>query len=484
MRVKYIIISILFAITSTANAVNKNLEQKIKEIIHKKTPNAHVGVLIHDLNSHENIVEFNSTKLYTPASTTKLFTAVAGYLVLGPEFRFNTSVYVNANKNKSSTKHLYFKFSGDPELTKTKLYSLVKKLKKIGINEITGDLIIDDTQFSGDNFSEGWAWESNKWSFSAPITAAMINANRVSINLTKPKYLGDTLGARFTFKEPMDMKVKSQVRAVSFVDSMNKCTISIKSTLNNDYYLNGCWPKKDTETTLKLSVSNPRKYAKEVIVQALKSYKIKFYGKTHYRTVPTNDIKKIAEIKSRKYSDFAEEILLNSNNIYTESITKTLGKKVYHSGDFKHGIIAIKKTIHNFASVDFDTIDIVDGSGLSRYNLISPDSFNKLLVSSYKNKELYSFLVKNLDWSKSKKSFIKKRFDRLGKGFSIYAKTGSLSGVIGLSGYLKTKSNKDIAYTILINGFKNGQTYNNYANKQKPARKMVDEISRLIVKNI
>lgn len=504
------------------NNSNNNKEQMISHFINKEMPNVNVGFILQDLKTGKIIYSKNEHNLFTPASVTKLFTASAALIELGADFRFNTSLYIspqdsscfifgkkgfsqkekksqtigasnkgvskkiNSLNNKVAKNYgynqknlhvlngdLFVRFTGDPSFTNQKLHKLIKQLKENNIHEIKGDIIIDDFIFQGSNFAYGWAWESNQWFFASPISASMVNGNTLRINLSAGKQLGEILTAKYLPPKINSMKLKSKVKAVTFEDSKKKCNLVIDTDQNNNYSLSGCWPIKDTQSTLKLAIFNPRNYIKSLIVKYLEHEKIKFNGNFLFKKTPANYVQ-VANIKSEKLDTFLKKILSESDNIYTEAITKTLGARLYGVGNFKTGVLAINKILSKKIGIDFKALKLLDGSGLSRYNLISPYALNSLLYSMHSNKIVKDAFVKNLSWLNMKGTLEDRAVSSEVKQ-NVIAKTGTISGVSALSGYIKTYSNKHLAFTIMING---------YNDKMKKAKNFENSLCQMIINQI
>ena len=438
-------------------AFEKNIEKQIEDLIGLEIPNSNVGIIIQDANTKKTLYAKNEQKLFNPASTLKLFTATAALIELGPKFQFKTSLYsADINKNNNSTKNIYIKFTGDPELTYKKLNSLLRNIKTNGINNISQNIFIDDSLFSGPKFGPGWAWESNQWQYSSPITAAMLNQNKIGVKLIGGKNINESITAKF-LNNNYTYNIKSNLKHVSYLESEKKCRIVINADKNNNYDISGCWPLKKYGKRLMLSVSNPRLHLQQAIKKIISDNKIKFSGKIIFKKFNEKNLVNLSEVRSRTLDKMLYEVLSKSDNIYTESITKTLGSRLFKEGSFKTGTLAIKNILSDEFGFDFESYRLVDGSGSSRYNYISPLLLNKLLLKIYENKNIYSVISKNL----AKPGSVGTLQDRV-KSIpqnSLKAKTGTMAGVSSLSGFMKFNSGNDIVFTIIINGFHNNNDF-------------------------
>ena len=148
-------------------------------------------------------------------------------------------------------------------------------------------------------------------------------------------------------------------------------------------------------------------------------------------------------------------------------MVKHIGLTVFDTvGTWKNGLLAIKTFLHDTVGIDTNTFSLSDGSGLSRYNYTSPNHFISALSWAYNNKNirdqfLDTFPIGGVDGT------LENRLENIDTTTTILAKTGSLSGASCLSGYIISKTNSPIAFSILINGF---------VNSSLPYRNLQDEI--------
>ena len=181
----------------------------------------------------------------------------------------------------------------------------------------------------------------------------------------------------------------------------------------------------------------------------LQKLDIKLYiGKIIFAPVPQNVVK-LAHHTSEPLYVLLKPILAESNNLYAESITKTLGARVYGVGSFKTGSSVVQKVLSDATGIDFAQVRLLDGSGESRYNLLTPRHLARLLYSMRNEKVLAPHFRNALAMSGMSGS-LQNRFTKLGP--QVQAKTGSLSGVSTLAGYFTSKSKQELIVAIMING--------------------------------
>ena len=216
---------------------------------------------------------------------------------------------------------------------------------------------------------------------------------------------------------------------------------------NNDITVKGCWPFSETDNTLKIALKNPDALAKKLIIESLKAENIAFSGQVVFGAGP-NGLTTLVSHRSLPLKELLKPLLLDSNNIYAESITKTLGYEKYKVGSFQMGVKAIKSILKEHSKIDFDKMRLLDGSGLSRYNLIPPAQFGELLHAIYHNEKMRSYLIGSLPISGESGSL--KAIDVECLKGKIKAKTGSLMGVSTLAGFLRPDASEPLVIVIMM----------------------------------
>jgi D-alanyl-D-alanine carboxypeptidase/D-alanyl-D-alanine-endopeptidase (penicillin-binding protein 4) len=397
------------------------LADKIDDLL-QEFLRARVGILVKDLKTGREIYSRNAKQLMVPASVTKAFTAYSALEYLGADFNYSTKILENKGD-------IYFKFSGDPSLTSEDLKQLVSKLNK---RKISGNIIIDDFIFDQKSLGNGWAWDDNKFCFSASVSAIIIDGNCFKATL-EPNGL---------IKAPK-IFAKINNKLVSKEDA--SCSPDLHANIDNSYDLTGCVNSLGENISLKVAYQNPRQMIKDMLRKALRTQKIKFKPEILFKPAP-KECTLIAEHKSVVLAELVKKMMKESNNLYAESFVKTIGSNHYNTqGSSLKGISIIKDI------VKIDEMRMVDGSGISRYNLIAPDQLVDLLIIANKNKKIWSYFYDSLAVSAMDGSLEKRFIDHPQLHGRIYAKTGSMSGVSCLMGYL----DQDKVFAIMINGFTN-----------------------------
>jgi len=440
-------------------------QNQINELVSQSLPTAEIGIMVMDADSGKTLYEYNAYKAFMPASTMKLFSAAAALDYLTGDYQFDTSASINSSQLQSGILYgsLYFKFTGDPSLTNSDLATLVRQVKSYGIRQINGNVVLDDSRYQQPYFAPGWTADSLYWAFSAPISAIILNQNQVTLEFLPSR----TLGRPVTIMPGPNMRymgLQYNINTVTYDQAMHACSLVIRVNENNVVQLGGCWPAGD-KGWQSISIQNPSLYASKVLQNYFAEAGIKVNGQFTIGVQPAN-LKIIADHRSQKLSRLLVKMLKDSDNIYAESLLKTLG--YYHNGvgSFQAGVNAMKAIDGNLADINFQQTVIFDGSGQSRYDLVMPKQIAQLLYAIYHNDQLRQTIINALPISgiDGTLSYRMTSAEMRGK---VRAKTGSVSGGSALSGYLITQSGHKLIFSIIMN---------NFVGKIRQARTLQDEI--------
>ena len=211
----------------------------------------------------------------------------------------------------------------------------------------------------------------------------------------------------------------------------------------------GCWPAEKLPRTLKVAISDPDFAAKQLVAQFLKSQNIAFSGKIIIGQVPKTEQEVIAQHTSEPLNELLNPILADSNNLYADSLLKTLGYTSYNTGTFQIGLKALMATLAKQGKNDLADLKLFDGSGLSRYNLVTPSQLVSLLALVYNDPKIASHFKQALPIAGETGTLANRMQSAELKG-KLRAKTGSLQGVTTLAGYLKKPDNKDLIIVVMV----------------------------------
>lgn len=429
--------------------------QKIEGLLHQKLPNTSVGIVLQDAKTGKILYERRANENFVPASSTKLLTSAAALFSLGPNFQYETVAKIDNAFLKDGVLSglggdLFIQFGGDPSLTTEDIRNLMKAVRQAGVKEIAGDIVIDNTKFQGPNYAQGWSWNSLPWAFSAPVTSIIINENQIKLNMIPSKTLGEKANLELAQDEKSKINITHDIVSVAESEANDRCQIMIDMNSQNEITAYGCWPAKETADTLKVAVQNPVLLARQTIQEALKAEDIKLSGQIALG-VPPKDLKTIAIHRSKPLSELLKPVLQDSNNIYADSLIKVLGLQRYQQGSFQAGVLAVQDILAKNLGFEAAGVRLQDGSGLSRYNAISPNHLARILYGMYQNKNFNKMFRDSMAVS-GEVGTLKNRMSAFDLNGQVHAKTGGMIGTSALAGYLTTRSIKqDLIFVIMIN---------------------------------
>jgi len=433
MRCKTLLLLILVLSIYTSYATS--LSHNITQVLTHHTPYLNVGVLVENADNATTYYYLNPKRYYTPASNTKLFTAAAALLSLGPTFRFDTSISKLCN-------NVYLKFSGDPSLSKNDITHLLQQAKTKGLTHIKGNLILDTTTFSGPAHPLGWVASDMSYCFGAPIDSIIIDQNCTYITLFKKGW--------FAVPSPSEkLPINASGRVILQPSTNPKtCVFHITDKPDNQVIFSGCLPSR-ASWGFPLAVPNPTLYAQQLIRQDLTTLGIHLAGKVIIGKQPT-DASILATHQSDTLQRLLQVMLQQSNNVYAGALTKTIGLHYYGIGNHKAGVNAINEILRKQLGASFTLPNLEGGAGGSTYNQVTPTQIAQVLYGMYHSRYKNNFL-RALAVSGRLGTLAYRMTSKELRGH-VLGKTGSMTGVSTLSGYLLRPHHRALIVVILMNG--------------------------------
>jgi len=417
------------------------------------------------VDNGETVIDYNSRNCLAPASSLKIITTGLALVKLGPDFQFSTRLYYSGSINRKGTLDgdLLIVGGGDPTLGSdmvsgslgldSLMQTWIEAIRVTGIRRISGAVISDVSLLEEQSIPDYWPWIDIGNYYGTGTSALCIHNNLYYLTF-KP---GDTVG------DPAEIvRVVPPVSGLEFINHM--CTGPVGSGDNGYIYcapkqfqatLRGTIPAGVDEFTIKGSIPDPSLFTAQLLTAALIDAGIKIKQKPQVRTVLSDydPDKLINEHKSPALKEIVRITNQKSVNLYTEQLLKFLAWQETGTGSLDKGLELIE------AFLDSNGINnlgwqLFDASGLSRTNRVSARQLSNFLsvisrtpaFSEYYN----SFSIAgDPDGSGSVAS--------IGKGTILalngHIKTGTISGVRSHSGYLTTRSGRQIAFSLICNNY-------------------------------
>ncbi|MBD2525109.1 D-alanyl-D-alanine carboxypeptidase/D-alanyl-D-alanine-endopeptidase [Nostoc sp. FACHB-133] len=427
--------------TSTKSICSTQLGTAIDAVINRPLfSRVRWGILVQPLSSGQTLYSRDAQKYFIPASNLKLLTTAAALQQLGANFRIRTSIYQNGNGV------LRVVGRGDPSLSDTQLQTLAQQLKQKGITQIQR-LIADDSYIQGDIVNPTWQWEDVQSDYGAPVNSFILNQNIFSLKLV-PQAVGKSLQVVWT-----DVGEAKQWRTInqSVTVAQNQPSyINVTRELSGTVLrIQGQLTTNSEPSLIDLPVVDPNYYFLRRFRTALATEKITL-GQTLVVNGGVNQ-EEIAFVESPPLSELLMETLQNSNNLYAEALLRALaGEKprVKTKTSVDVGLEAVKASLTQLG-VDPANYILVDGSGLSRRNLATPEAFVQTLRGMARTPAGYVYRA-SLPVA-GKIGTLKGRFQNTSAEGIVQAKTGTLTGVVSLSGYINAPKYEPIVFSIIVN---------------------------------
>jgi serine-type D-Ala-D-Ala carboxypeptidase/endopeptidase (penicillin-binding protein 4) len=420
---------------------------------------AMASVVVRDAATGDTLYERNPDQRLNPASNAKLFTSAAAMETLGSDFRYTTEVLTDARTAGDSLKgDLYLRGSGDPTMLAEHYAHLAAQVKAAGITEIKGDVIADDNYFDEVPLGRGWAWDDEPYYYSAATSALTVAPNE--------DYDSGTVivqsGPGAAVGEPARIGLVPQTGAVEIVNRATTAaagsdnTISIERQHASDRVLVTGSVPLDDETSLEwVTVADPTTYAVDVFRRALEAEGIAVKG----RTVPEGSTPEGSRVLASHESMTLAELLIPfmklSNNMHAEALVKTMGAEAGGEGSWPAGLDVVERYLTG-RGIDVDDLRISDGSGLSRFDIVSTDDISDMLVG-VRDEPWFDGWYASLPVAGVPERFVggtlRNRMRNTAASGNLRGKTGSLTSVTALSGYVTNADGRELTFSMVSNNY-------------------------------
>ena len=406
------LLNILFAsgcLLLTSCSINKQITKQANTIIFSDTifNPAHIGICIYEPSTNTYLYNYQSNKYFVPASNTKIFTTYAALKNLGDSL---TGLQVIAEDGAYNAR-----FVGDP----TFLHADFKQQPIVEfIKQYTDKITFLKSNFTAQRFGNGWAWNDYDASYMAERSAAPIYGNVVGFN-----------------KKGKEIIVTPQ----SFKDSLT----FLGNIQNGNFYIS----RLNNGNNFQLNNGNAKFNGEEIPFVTSETLTNQLLEDTLHKTIPFVNAEAIntnwKNIHSQPTDSLLKIMMHRSDNFFAEQTLLMVSNE-------KLGMMSDNKIIDTLLKTDFAGLPQkpkwVDGSGLSRYNLITPQDFVWVLTQ----------MKNNFNWDRITTIFPTGNKGTLTGYYKkyagkIYAKTGTLSNHVALSGYITTNKGKQLIFSFLVN---------------------------------
>jgi D-alanyl-D-alanine carboxypeptidase/D-alanyl-D-alanine-endopeptidase (penicillin-binding protein 4) len=397
---------------------------------------AHWGILLQADDEAKPLYARNAGQLFVPASNVKLLTTAAALVALGPDYQFQTPVY--GSGQGPVLRQLRLVAQGDPSLSEEQLRAVAETLKAQGVSRIQ-TLILEDSSDPSQDHPPTWEWDDLLYGYAPPINRAILNQNQVALTLT-PGQPGEALSIRWS-----DPLAGTQFQVI------NRSRTALKPSRPPE--IKGIYgpgpliisgelvPVADADTTY-LAIPKPRDYFlatwRRILVEQglqIDAERIESFPATETQTL-------VAMITSPPLSTLIKTTNQESNNLYAETLHRQLARLGPPTQD------PWAQPLQQLG-ISSTAYALRDGSGLSRHNLASPQLFTQVLQNLQGSQ--WAEVYKQSLPVAGQTGTLKSRFLNTELVGNLAAKTGTLAGVVSLSGYLSRKDASPLTFSMMVN---------------------------------
>ncbi|RMT95285.1 hypothetical protein ALP39_03061 [Pseudomonas marginalis pv. marginalis] len=416
---------------------------------------ATVSLMVRDARSGSTLYQHNPRTRLIPASNLKLLTTAAAMDVLGPQYRFATQLLSNGpQQGERLTGNLYLRGLGDPTTQFADYQALAAQLASQGVRQVQGDLVFDDSFFDAERLGVDWAQDDESTYYGAQISALTVSPNAdfdagtLIVTAKAPVIAGQPVTV--SLSPPTDY-VQLSNHAVSGPGDSYGIT---RQHGTNLLQLTGTLaPGKQSRQWV--SVWEPTQLVATLFEQALAQQGIEVLGRRVIGGASPGTARVLAEHQSAPLQALITPLLKLSNNNMSEALLKAMGRKTVNAGTAQAGAAAVAAFMRR-QGLDPATLVQVDGSGLSRRNLVSSQNLTDLLLATARQPWFdawYSALPIAGNADRMTGGSLRYRLRGTAAENNLHAKTGSMAGVSSLSGYITDAQGRRLVFSMISNNY-------------------------------
>jgi len=451
----------IMALPNQGQAQNIVFSPDIIQIIENSRANqAYWSVIARDTTG-KILGGYNFSKLVRPASNLKLLISAAILDELGSDYTYSTKMYgLGYQAGDTWNGDIIIRGVGDPSISgefynKDRFHVFDKfymTLHSMGIRKINGNLIGNDAFFDQEPYPEGWSWQDLSFYYGVEVNALSFNNNAVDLRVYANGKVGEEPEIEWF---PFD---------TDYVDFINEQVITPKNTEYDEYYrrllgtntilLRSKLPQGYVEKE-SLSISNAPRYFMDTFKKYLEDGNINVNGRIIVDSQPQDwegtEYQVLAEHQSKPLRRLLKHLNKESDNFYAEMMLKTMAAEHFDAAGSTELGLSLVEEFADSMKMDTTKLELSDASGMSPSTLLSVEDLSRLLVNmrhhpgfdTYRN----SLAIAGIDGS------LQGRFRNSPLKGKLRGKTGYVSGVRSLSGYLKAASGQTIVFSVVANNY-------------------------------
>lgn len=433
------------------------------------------GIAVVSLDTGHTLYAHEADRLLQPASTAKLYTAAVVLDTIGSDYRIPTQLLATRPVVQGRLEGpLILRGMGDPTLGTPGTNmdwadQLATQLAASGVHDVQGDLIADDSYFQGPQIGSGWeARDLQSW-FAVPASALSVQENVVDLTVRPGNAAGHP--AALMFDPPGAMTRVVNNLTTSAQDTRGDINL-YRAPGDATLYAFGNIAARAEPQTFKLAIADPAWYAGTRLREALERHGVRVHGSLRVRHWPEQneaDLDKavvVAQVLSPSVMDILSRGLKRSQNLYLQNLLQIAGIKAHanaeQSGDPATGFLSSEvwgiralKELLDHIGIAPGAAQIEEGAGLSRQDLSTPNAMVRLLT--YLASQPYGAQLRDALPAAGVDGTLEWRMRNTAAADNVHAKTGSMTNVRCLVGYVTTAAGERLAFAIMLNNFVRGE---------------------------
>jgi D-alanyl-D-alanine carboxypeptidase/D-alanyl-D-alanine-endopeptidase (penicillin-binding protein 4) len=408
-------------------------------------PPSNAGIMIYSLTNREVLFALNPDLLFAPASNQKIATAAAALELLPPEFMFATEFFIDSVDGR----RVIVRGAGDPLLDTGDLDSIAAAISDHIDTSHIWDIVADPSLFDNVQWGKGWMWDDDP--YNSPVSALSVNGNVVEILVRPGPVAGEPTIAVATDPAVTPVLFNRSTTGLSGrADSLVFHRINVEGI--DQIHIDGTIGPGRKEASTGIAVHDPVRHFLRLFSRSLAAHGVKCGSTT---TGPSANNGTSDFICSRAVDSVLHVMLKESDNLCAENLFRMLGRSVTgEPGSTEGGILAVKTALH-LLGVDTARIVTADGSGVSRYNLLTAGTVVRILEAVYERPGSFDRFYQSLPVAGVDGTLSTRMKGTPAQG-NLRAKTGTLRGASSLSGYVTTLDGELLAFSLLMQNYPTG----------------------------
>lgn len=426
------------------------------------------AVVVRALGNGEHLYDRNSGKLMVPASNMKIVTLAAAAKSMGWDTRFTTTLETAAPVETGVLRgDLYVRGGGDPTINTRQgrgaavFAEWTKALSAAGIRKIDGRIVGDDNLFDDEGLGAGWAWDYLQYGYAAPVGALQYSEDVADLVVTPgpaagtPGVVSLSPGSGLTLSNKTMTAAAGTPETIDYRRLLDRPVLEVFGVVPLPAVADPAGTQVRTASR-QVAVVNPTVYFVQSLRNTLVAQGIEVTGDAlDIDDLPAPSPAAVRRTLTRSESpplrEIASVMMKVSQNLYADTLLKALGAEVSGTGTVAAGRDAVLAALRDW-KIDERSLVMADGSGLSRYDYVTAGFITSLLERMYADPRhrdpfMATFAVAGREGT------VATRLRKTRAEGNARVKTGSISNMRALSGYVQTRDGETLAFSIIANDF-------------------------------